>query len=161
MPLNPDVNYKYDHLGIPPKEVRPGERYVPAFKMFVSGYEDSDFHVQWHRYEPDCELHPLIQTVPHVAFRVDDLDKAIEGRTVILGPYFPLEGYRVAMIEDGGAPIEFVQTQLTEAQIIERANVGDVKEPCASATTNFVHLRGPRRSRWPYQIPGEGPVERG
>jgi hypothetical protein len=40
-------------------------------------------------------------------------------------------------------------------------DLGDVKEPCASATTNFVHLRGPRRSRWPYQIPGEGPVERG
>ena len=42
-----------------------------------------------------------------------------------------------------------------------RARVGDVKEPCASATTNFVHLRGPRRSRWPYQISGEGPAERG
>ena len=39
--------------------------------------------------------------------------------------------------------------------------LGDVKEPCASATTNFVHLRGPRRSRWPYQISGEGPAERG
>lgn len=121
MSLNPDVHYQYDHLGIPTDEARPGEQYVPAFRMFVSGYENSDFHVQWHRYEPDSPLHPLIRTVPHVAFRVDDLDKAVAGRCVLLGPYFPLEGYRVAMIEEGGAPIEFVQTRLTEAQIIARA----------------------------------------
>jgi hypothetical protein len=126
MVWHPDANFKYDHMGIPTGERRQGERYVPAFKMYVSGYETSDFHIQWHRYEPDCHLHPLIQSVPHVAFRVDDLDQAIRGRKVILGPHCPLEGYRVAMIEEGGAPIEFIETKLSEAQIIARAEAHSV-----------------------------------
>jgi hypothetical protein len=59
-------------------------------------------------------------TVPHVAFKVDDLDRAIEGRNLIHGPDEPLEGFRVAFVEEGGAPIEFIETDLTEAQVIAR-----------------------------------------
>ena len=114
-------NYAYHHMGIPTKEKKEDESYIPQFKMYVSGYEGSEFRVQWHRYEDDSSLHPLIKNVPHVAFKVDDLDKAIEGKKVIMEPYYPLEGFRVAFIEDGGAPIEFIQTNLTEAEIIALA----------------------------------------
>ena len=57
------------------------------------------------------------------------------------------------------AAIEFRQSLDTGFAIYSTG--GDVKDLCAPATTNFVHLRGPRRSRWPYQFPGGGPVERG
>jgi hypothetical protein len=116
------MRYEYHHMGIPTTEKRDGERYVPKFKMYSSGYEGSEFRIQWHRFEPDCELPPLVQTVPHVAFKVDDLDKAIEGKKLIMEPYYPLEGFRVAIIEDGGAPIEFIQTDLSEDEIIARAH---------------------------------------
>lgn len=119
---NKDVTYVYDHMGIPTTEKRPGEKYFPEAKMWISGYDDNNFHIQWHRYEEGCPLHPLIQTVAHVAFRVDDLDKAIEGENVILGPIYPLEGYRVAMIEVAGGVIEFLQTDLSEEEIIARTN---------------------------------------
>lgn len=114
--------YEYDHMGIPTKEVREGECYIPKFKMHESGYETSEFRIQWHRFDDDCELHPLIQTVPHVAFRVPNMAKAIEGKKVILEPYYPLPGYQVAFIEDGGAPIEFIETQLSEEEIVALAN---------------------------------------
>lgn len=114
--------YEYHHIGIPTKEKRKGEQYVPEFKMYVSGYEGSEFRVQWHRYESDCWLHPLIQNVPHVAFKVKDMKKALEGKKVIMDPYFPLEGFQVAFIEEGGAPIEFIRTDLSEEEIIKRAN---------------------------------------
>lgn len=116
------VPYQYDHMGIPTKEAREGEVYVSKFKMHISGYETSAFRVQWHRFDDDCELHPLIQTVAHVAFKVSDMAEAIKGKKVIMEPYYPLPGYQVAFIEDGGAPIEFIETQLTEDEIVALAN---------------------------------------
>jgi hypothetical protein len=115
------MKYEYHHMGIPTTEKRPGEQYNEQFKYWSSGYVNSEFRVQWHRFEPDCPLHPLIKTVPHVAFKVDDLEEAIRGKKLLLEPYYPLEGFRVAIIEDGGAPIEFIETDLTEDEINERA----------------------------------------
>ncbi len=43
------------------------------------------FCVQWHRFTEDSPLHPLLKTVPHVAFKVSSLAEAIAGETVILG----------------------------------------------------------------------------
>lgn len=66
-------------------------------------------------------MDPLVQKVPHVAFKVDDLDRAVAGYNILLGPYEPIPNFRVAMIEDGGQPIELVQTTLTDEQLWERA----------------------------------------
>jgi hypothetical protein len=49
------------------------------------------------------------QSVPHVAFEVDDLAAAIKGKNVIILPNSPSPGVVVAFIEDNGAPIEFLQ----------------------------------------------------
>jgi len=113
--------FTYHHFGIPTKDSHPDEKYTPDFKMTTWGYETSEFRVQWMRFDNDCELHPLIQTVPHVAFLVEDLEEALKGRHVIHGPTEPLEGFRVAFIEDGGAPIELIETNLTEEEIITQA----------------------------------------
>lgn len=111
------VQYAYHHMGIPSNMPREGERYSATFRMYTSGGSSSEFRVQYHRFDADSPLHPLIKTVPHVAFKVDDLDQAIDGKTVILGPYFPIPGFRVAMIDDNGTPIEFIQTNLSEDEI--------------------------------------------
>lgn len=115
------MRYEYHHMGIPTTESREGEEYVPEFKMYVSGYETSEFRIEWMRFDEDCDLHPLIKAVPHVAFKVNNIEEAIKGKKVLLKPYYPLEGFRVAFIEDGGAPIEFIQTDLTEEEIIALA----------------------------------------
>lgn len=112
--------YEYHHIGIPTTERREGERYTPGVKMWSSGYKGSEFRVPWMRFEDDCDLQPLIQTVAHAAFKVDDLDRASQGRTVIHGPEEPLEVFRVAFSEDGGAPIELIETELTENEVIAR-----------------------------------------
>jgi hypothetical protein len=43
-----------------------------------------------------------------VAFEVDDLERELEGRSVIIAPNSPSAGVRVAFIEDNGAPIELL-----------------------------------------------------
>jgi hypothetical protein len=56
-----------------------------------------------------------------VAFRVADLDGAIAGCNVLLGPHEPIADFRVAMIEDGGQRIELVETTLSDEELWRRA----------------------------------------
>lgn len=102
---------KYHHLGIPTAIPHDGERYLEKFGMHVSGYEESPYNIEWMRFEPDSPIHPLIQKIPHIAFEVDDLEKAIEGKEVIVEPNSPSEGVIVAFIVENGAPVEFLQIE--------------------------------------------------
>jgi hypothetical protein len=49
----------------------------------------------------------------------------VAGCTLLLEPYEPIEGYRVAIIEDGDVPIGLVQTTLTDEEIWSRAKSGE------------------------------------
>lgn len=61
------------------------------------------------RFESDSPGHPLVRSIPHVAFEVDDLRTAIEGKVVLTPPNSPSEGVVVAMILDSGAPVELLE----------------------------------------------------
>ena len=100
---------KYHHVGIPTKTPREGEIFLQEFKMFVLSYDTNPYGVEWIRFEPDCPLPELIKTVPHVAFKVDDLMAAIEGKEILIKPNSPSKGVKVAFIVDNGAPIEFLE----------------------------------------------------
>ena len=99
----------YHHVGIPTTEARDGERYLPAFRMYVSGYETSEYGIEWMRFEPGSPVPELVQRVPHVAFAVDDLAAAIAGKEVLIAPNSPSPGVTVAFIVENGAPVEFLQ----------------------------------------------------
>ena len=77
--------------------------------MYVSGFETSPCGIQWMRFEPDSPVHALIKSVPHVAFEVDDLEAALQGREILTAPNSPSKGVRVAMILDHGAPVELLE----------------------------------------------------
>lgn len=111
------VVYQFHHIGIPTDQPREGERYSSTFKMYTSNGSDTTIRVQYHRFEPDSPLHPLIKNMTHVAFKVNDMEKAIAGKPLLLGPYFPFEGFQVAIVEMNGMPIEFVKTDLSEEEI--------------------------------------------
>ena len=86
--------------------------------MYTSGGEDpAGFRIQFHRFEPGSCLHPLIQSTPHVAFQVDDLAAAVADEQVLLGPYEPFSGFKVAIIEEDGIPIELIETDLSDDEI--------------------------------------------
>ena len=112
--------YSYHHMGIPTAEVRPYEKFSEAFGMYTSDV-DGDFRIQYHRFTEDSPLHPLIKTVPHVGIQVDNLEEAVEGYELLLGIYEPIPGYRVAMINDGGVPVELIETSLTPSELWSKA----------------------------------------
>lgn len=103
--------WKFHHTGIPTNRKMENETYIPAFKFYVSGFPDSPFGIEWMRFEADSPIDKLIQTVPHVAFEVRDLDYELKSRkfTVLTPPNPPSEGVRVAMIEHNGAPVELIE----------------------------------------------------
>ena len=123
------VEASFHHLGIPTIEPRPGERFSERFGMYTSDSSCELLRIQWHRFEPDSSLHPLIRTIPHPAFKVPDLDRAIESRNILLGPYDPIPNFRVAIIEDAGHPIELIQTTLTDEEIWARAGGASILYP--------------------------------
>lgn len=99
----------YHHIGIPTTERRPDEEYLPRFKMFTSGFESSAYGVEWMRFEPGCPLPELVQRVPHVAFVVDDLERELAGKELLIAPNRPSAGLTVAFIVENGAPVELMQ----------------------------------------------------
>ena len=103
--------WRYHHVGVPTTKPREGERYLPQFRLFTSGFATSPVGVEWMRYAPGCEIPELVQTVPHVAFVVDDLDYELANRgfIVVTPPNPPSQGVRVAMVEIDGAPIELME----------------------------------------------------
>ena len=103
------LGWRYHHLGIPTDIARPGEVHLTGLKLHVSGFETSPYGIEWMRFEPDCPVSELIRSVPHIAFEVDDLEAALEGKE-LLGPVTsPSSGVRVAMIVDNGAPVELIE----------------------------------------------------
>lgn len=110
---------KYHHYGIPTEQIRDDETLIEVggFKFYSTPFEGNKWHIQWHRFPKDHGLPELVTQVPHIAFQVDDLDSEIKGCKVLFGPYSPLEGYRVAVIEEQGVPIELVETTLSDQEL--------------------------------------------
>jgi hypothetical protein len=103
--------WRYHHVGIPTDNLIEGERFLPQFKMYVSGFDTSPFGVEWMRFEHDSPVADTIKNLPHLAFEVDDLDLELSRHdfNILTPPNSPGEGTRVAMILNNGFPIELIE----------------------------------------------------
>jgi hypothetical protein len=100
---------KFHHIGIPTKEKKPGEKYIGQYKFYVTGFDTSEYGIEWMRFEDDSCVADIIKSIPHIAFEVDDLDAAVKGKELIGDIGSPANGIRVAMIIENGAPVEFIE----------------------------------------------------
>ncbi|WP_263081263.1 hypothetical protein [Endozoicomonas sp. Mp262] len=107
---------KYHHYGVPTDKKLKDERHLPHLKMFVSGYGRNEYGIEWVRFEDGADYPELVKKVPHIAFEVDDIVKAIEGKNIIIEINSPSPGVLVAFIEDNGVPIEFIQVDRSIAE---------------------------------------------
>lgn len=107
---------KYHHIGIPTNKKLKDEIHLKHLKMYVSGYKKSPYGVEWTRYEDDAPYPEIVKTITHIAFEVEDINRAIQGKKVIIQPNSPSPGVIVAFIEDNGAPIEFLQIDRSIAE---------------------------------------------
>ncbi len=100
---------RYHHLGIPCAEPRPGERYLAAFKTYIVSHRQSEFGLEWLRFEADAPVPELVRTTPHIAFEVEYLTSELAGRDILIPPNSPSPGVRVAFILESGMPIELIE----------------------------------------------------
>lgn len=117
------IRYEFHHMGIPTQDKKGDETFSATVGMYTTD-NPGKFRIQWHRFTEDSPLHPLLRTVPHPAFKVANLQEAVLGEELLLGPYEPIDGYFVAVINDGGVPIELIQTGLSDEEIWGRARSG-------------------------------------
>lgn len=101
--------WKYHHTGIPVKDPFPGEVHIPHLGIYVSGFKESPYGIEFMRFELHCKVHELVQTVPHVAFVVDNLEEALPGKELLGEVNSPSPGLKVAMIVHNGAPVELME----------------------------------------------------
>jgi hypothetical protein len=101
--------WRYHHLGVPHSSPREGERHLEEIGVHVCGFETSPYGVEWMRFDTQCRVPEIVKTVPHLAFTVDNLDAALEGKQILIPPNSPSPGVRIAFILDDGAPIELLE----------------------------------------------------
>ena len=100
---------RFHHIGIPTSNRKPNEKYLEQYKFYVSGFETSEFGIEWMRFEKGSPISEIIQKIPHIAFEVDNLDMAIQGKQLIGEVSSPSKGVKVAMIIENGAPVELLE----------------------------------------------------
>ena len=103
------LGWRYHHIGIPHTQPRAHEHHVAHLGVHVTGFETSPYGIEWIRFDPHCQVPEVVRVVPHIAFAVDDLDEALEGKEILIAPNEPSAGVRVAFILHDGAPVELLQ----------------------------------------------------
>lgn len=100
---------QFDHIGLISNQPRECESFVEATKVWVTDYKLHPFRIEWLRFEADSPVAGQVRSQAHIAFKVDDLEKAGSGLECLLKPFdvgFATVGfYRTP----DGAVIEFVQ----------------------------------------------------
>lgn len=99
----------FHHIGLPTDEPQPNESYVPDTKVWVTDPADHPYRVEYLRFEADSPVTGPLREMPHVAYRVDDIEEHLAGEEIILEPFVPMPGLKVAFIKKHGAVIEFMQ----------------------------------------------------
>jgi hypothetical protein len=100
---------QFHHIGLPTDESHVGEYYVEETKVWVTDPRKDRYRVEYLRFEPDSSVSGPVRDLPHVAYRVDDLQAALSGAQVLIEPFNPSPNCTVAFILQDGAVIEFMK----------------------------------------------------
>jgi hypothetical protein len=99
---------QFHHIGLPTDTSQPGEVYVEETKVWVTDPRRHPFRVEYLRFENDSPVKGPVRDLPHVAFRVDNMEEALRGENVLLAPFSPSPGFVVAFVLHDGAVFEFM-----------------------------------------------------
>ncbi len=102
---------EFDHIGLPTTEKQPDELYVAATKVWVTNPSSSSQMIEYLRYEPDSPVTGPLRTLPHLCFRVDDLDAEMAGAQIELGPFNPTPDVRAVFVYKEGVVWEFMESK--------------------------------------------------
>ncbi len=114
------MNREFDHVGLVTSEPQENESWVEESQCWVSNPRLHPQRIEYLRPKEPPQVDPAdvglwkLWNLPHVAYRVDNLDEAIAGEEIILPPFAPAEFGRVAFIHKDGAVIEYMEYSTLE-----------------------------------------------
>ena len=100
---------KYLHFGVPTTQEKNWAGYVADLGVHVTDPTADPFGIEWLKFDANSPMDKSVQTLPHAAFQVDDLDAAVAGKKILCAPMSPMPGMRIAFIDHDGAVIELCQ----------------------------------------------------
>ena len=104
------MSAEYMHIGIPITNKKPGMTYNEGAKFWVSNVDDYDYKIEYLKFEEGTPFPEVLHHYPHVAYKVDDLEKYIaDADSVICGPMPAGEKDRLAFVWKDGAIIELYE----------------------------------------------------
>ena len=117
---------EFDHIGMVTEQPQDGENWVEFSRVWVT---NPRLHPQRLEYIRPAEMPDVdpkdvglwkLWHLPHVAYRVDDLDAAIEGEELVLGPFEPGDFARVTFIHKDGVVVEYLEYSRLDSWFGER-----------------------------------------
>ena len=113
------LNLQFDHIGIPVEVPQETEFWVPQSECWVTNPRTHPQRIEYLRFKttPDLQVDSpqwKLWNMPHIAYRVDDLELALAGEEVIYGPFEPGDFATVAFILKQDIVIEYLEYSDTE-----------------------------------------------
>jgi hypothetical protein len=108
------VKKTFHHIGLPAPNQHtplPGEAWVASSRCWVTNPAHHPQRVEWLRYAADTTVDPALQRAPHICYVVEELDGAIDGKEILIGPFEPGEPPfgRAAFTMEHGIAVEYIQ----------------------------------------------------
>tara|TARA_B100000809_G_scaffold211316_1_gene214918 strand:- start:259 stop:642 length:384 start_codon:yes stop_codon:yes gene_type:complete len=110
---------QFDHIGIPVDMPQATEFWVPQSECWVTNPRTHPQRIEYLRFKttPDLEAGSpqwKLWKMPHIAYRVEDLEAALAGEELIYGPFEPGDFATVAFILKQDVVIEYLEYSDTE-----------------------------------------------
>ena len=80
------MGYKFMHVGVPTTQVKPNEIYVDKMKLYKTEASDSNFNIEYLRFQDGTPFPEIMHVNPHVAYEVSSIEEAAKGSKVIFEP---------------------------------------------------------------------------
>jgi hypothetical protein len=98
----------YLHTGIPVFDKQDDMIFIEPLKVWITDADKHPYKIEWLYFEPDSPMAAAIQDETHVAHSVENIEKALEGKSV-LWPVTTFPNMKIAFVYDDGLPVEYVQ----------------------------------------------------
>jgi glyoxylase I family protein len=80
------MGFKFLHIGVPTTQVQPNEIYYEGMKLYVTDPADSEFNIEYLRFQDGTPFPEIMQMNPHISYEVDSIEEAAKGAKVIVDP---------------------------------------------------------------------------
>ncbi len=104
------MSVEFLHVGMPITTKKPGMNYLEGMKVWVSNPEENEYKIEYLKFEEGTPFPEILHKNPHVAYKVDDLDKYLkEADRVVFDPAEIGPGTRIAFVVKDDTLIELYE----------------------------------------------------